>query len=187
MNNFIDFILDKMPAGLIVYDENMRVIFTNKKAEVFFKRFKPPDEIKTITKKIIEAIRASKFKETVPGEIFLYKEIRGSSTNWIFRFYVREHPQPIVCVFISEESLSNMINVNEVRNHFRLTRREVDVLKHVLDDLKNSEIAEEIEMSEQMVKDHLSNIFKKLGVADRPALLTYLLNSPRYYHIQGRD
>lgn len=49
----------------------------------------------------------------------------------------------------------------------RLTERERDVLKCMLDGLNNKEIAEKLFVSLGTVKFHVSNIFQKLGVDSR--------------------
>jgi predicted ATPase/DNA-binding CsgD family transcriptional regulator/DNA-binding XRE family transcriptional regulator len=48
-----------------------------------------------------------------------------------------------------------------------LTPREVDVLHLIVQGLRNREIAERLVISEKTVQNHISNIFAKLGVADR--------------------
>lgn len=48
-----------------------------------------------------------------------------------------------------------------------LTKREIEVLKLIAKGLLNKEIAIKLEISERTVKNHISNIFKKIGVADR--------------------
>lgn len=48
-----------------------------------------------------------------------------------------------------------------------LTKRELDVLKNLAVGMYNKEIATKLEISERTVKNHVSNIFKKIGVTDR--------------------
>ncbi|HAM49880.1 MAG TPA: hypothetical protein DCP92_04000 [Nitrospiraceae bacterium] len=182
MNEVIDFILNKMPSGVIVFDRRLSIIFSNKKAELFLKYYKPPEEMTTICRKIFGAIRVSKLKELFPGDIYLFKKLEGSPSTWTFRVHVLEQPKPFVVVFITEEAASSKIDLNKIRNHFRLTRRETDVIGRVLNGLKNIEIADDLEISEQTVKDYLSNVYAKLGVANRFALANLLLNSPGFKH-----
>lgn len=54
-----------------------------------------------------------------------------------------------------------------------LTRREYDVLGHIAEGLNNKEIAERLYISEKTVKNHVSNIFKKIGVNDRTQAAIY--------------
>jgi len=182
LNDVIDFILSKMPAGAIVFDQTMSIIFSNKKADLFLKNYKPPEEMTSICRKIFDAIKGSKLKELFPGDIYFFKKLEGSPSIWTFRVHIFEQRKPFVVVFITEESISNKIDLNKTRSHFRLTRRETDVIGRVLNGLKNIEIADDLEISEQTVKDYLSNIYAKLGVENRFALASLLLNSPELKH-----
>jgi DNA-binding CsgD family transcriptional regulator len=178
MNNLIKGIIDKMPAGVIVFDKRLQVIMSNKWAAIFMKRYTLPDEITALGRKIFDAIKTSRLGELFPGEVYLYKKIEGSPSKWTFKFDVCECPEPFLSVFITEESLSNKIDLLKVRRHFKLTRRETDVLRRVISGFKNTDIAEDLEITEQTVKDHLSNIYMKLGVENRFALAQFLLNFP---------
>lgn len=53
----------------------------------------------------------------------------------------------------------------------KLTEREKDVLEKMLEDKKRKEIADELCISENTVKKHISNIFSKLNVESRKELL----------------
>lgn len=52
----------------------------------------------------------------------------------------------------------------------RLSLREKDVLKKILEDKKRKEIADELYITENTVKKHISNIFSKLEVSNRNEL-----------------
>ncbi len=54
-----------------------------------------------------------------------------------------------------------------------LTEREVDVLKALARGLSNQAISKEFWVTEQTVKFHLSNIYRKLGVANRTEAARY--------------
>lgn len=58
-----------------------------------------------------------------------------------------------------------------------LTAREMDVLSCIGEGLSNQEIADKLCVSEKTVKNHLTNIFRKLGVADRTQALVYVLKN----------
>jgi DNA-binding CsgD family transcriptional regulator len=175
MDDIIDFILTKMPVGTIVFDQNMDVAYVNRQATGFLKRFQLPHEITLINRRIFDALEQSRLKELFPGEIYLSKKLEGSPSNWIFRFFISETPRPFVSIFIIEEKISNKLEMNKIRELYRLTRRETDVLRRTLDGLKNIEIAEDLEVSEQTVKDHLSNIYMKMGVENRFELIRFLV------------
>lgn len=48
-----------------------------------------------------------------------------------------------------------------------LTRRELEVLRHVAEGRSNAEVARILWVTEQTIKFHLSNVYRKLGVANR--------------------
>ena len=57
-----------------------------------------------------------------------------------------------------------------------LSDREKDVVQLVAQGHRNKEIAEKLFISEQTVKNHLHNIFDKLGVSDRLELALYAIH-----------
>jgi DNA-binding CsgD family transcriptional regulator len=176
---FLDFILTKMPSGLIVFNDKIKVVYMNRTAEHFTHRYKIPDEVAVICGRIFSAITAGKFDELFPGEIILYRKPDNSTNSWIFRIHMYKAPSPLIAVYISEEKLSDKITLNERRIQFRLTRRELDVLRRVVDGLSNSEISEDCEISEYTVKDHLSSILSKFGVKNRFELICALTQASR--------
>jgi DNA-binding NarL/FixJ family response regulator len=58
----------------------------------------------------------------------------------------------------------------------RLTRRELQVISAVVEGGSNKDIAQGFGLSEQTVKNHLSNIFDKLGVSNRLELALYAVH-----------
>lgn len=57
----------------------------------------------------------------------------------------------------------------------RLTAREMDVLSCIAQGFSNQEIASALVVSEKTIKNHLTNIFRKLNVSDRTQALVYVL------------
>ena len=58
-----------------------------------------------------------------------------------------------------------------------LTKRELDVLKNLAIGMYNKEIATKLEISERTVKNHVSNIFKKIGVSDRTQAAVFVIRN----------
>jgi len=54
-----------------------------------------------------------------------------------------------------------------------LSKREEDVVRRLAEGLTNSEIAQELEISEKTVKNYLFRIFNKLGVSSRVEVVIY--------------
>ena len=64
----------------------------------------------------------------------------------------------------------------EGRNE-RLTNREMEVLRCIAKGFSNHDIAQALFVSEKTVKNHLTNIFRKLNVNDRTQALIYVLKN----------
>jgi DNA-binding CsgD family transcriptional regulator len=171
----IDFLINKCPIGLFIFNRRLDVVFRNKQAAVFLLRYELPEEVSAISRRIFQAISDDKLQELFPGEIFFSKRFSGSPSNWLFKLYINEKSDPLVYLLIIEEKMSNKIQMNDIRRQFRLTRRETDILRRVVDGLKNAEIAYDLDVSEQTIKDHLSNIYMKTGTENRMALMRMLL------------
>lgn len=58
-----------------------------------------------------------------------------------------------------------------------LTRREIEVLKLIAEGLFNKEIAAKLDISERTVKNHVSNIFKKIDVSDRTQAAVFAIKN----------
>lgn len=73
---------------------------------------------------------------------------------------------------------SKMIEKNEDEGKINnLTRRELEVLKLLAIGMYNKEIAEKLHISERTVKNHVSNIFKKLEVTDRTQAAVFAIRN----------
>lgn len=62
-------------------------------------------------------------------------------------------------------------------NEEGLTKREMEVLKLIAEGLYNKEIADRLTISEKTVKNHVSNIFRKIDVSDRTQAAVFAIRS----------
>ena len=83
-------------------------------------------------------------------------------------FYIQPELQPILSETVSVRDTA-MDKLND------LTRREIDVLKLLAEGLFNKEIASRL--NERTVKNHVSNIFKKISVSDRTQAAVFAIKN----------
>jgi DNA-binding NarL/FixJ family response regulator len=69
----------------------------------------------------------------------------------------------------------NRVTLHEKEKHDdnNLTSREIEVLQLIAEGMINKEIAKQLYISEKTVKNHVSNIFRKLNVSDRTQAAIY--------------
>lgn len=106
-----------------------------------------------------EDLRTS-IKSTSEGQVSL----SGLMAKKIFRYF-REHKMATGKNQIGKEDMP----------HY-LTPREVEILQYVIRGLTNREIAEELCISENTVKNHLRNVMEKLHMQNRVQAAAYALN-----------
>lgn len=93
----------------------------------------------------------------------------------IFSVYNGEKYYQSELVPLMKEKLeSNSLKQNDENI---LTRREMEVLKLLTEGLFNKEIAYHLSISEKTVKNHVSNIFKKIYVSDRTQAAVYAIKN----------
>jgi DNA-binding NarL/FixJ family response regulator len=94
-----------------------------------------------------------------------------------------------LATLIRETIDGRVLHVHRPPGHFRgfapadgtdplLSNRELEVLKLVAGGASNGEIARKLWVTEQTVKFHLSNVYRKIGVANRT-------EASRYAHVNG--
>lgn len=80
--------------------------------------------------------------------------------------------QPSLATLLMKRMQENTSEVAE-----GLTKREMEVLKLIAEGMYNKEIAEKLMISEKTVKNHVSNIFRKINVSDRTQAAVYAIKN----------
>jgi two-component system response regulator DegU len=84
--------------------------------------------------------------------------------------FIQPELTPILKVKLEEKN-------NQLNDEDSLTKREIEVLKLLAEGLFNKEIAYMLAISEKTVKNHVSNIFKKINVSDRTQAAVYAIRN----------
>lgn len=85
--------------------------------------------------------------------------------------FIQPELAPLLKMKLDEKSSSSNSAVDS------LTKREIEVLKLLAEGLFNKEIAYMLAISEKTVKNHVSNIFKKINVSDRTQAAVYAIRN----------
>ena len=82
--------------------------------------------------------------------------------------------QPSLIPALNSQLLSRDTNKDKIS---LLTNRELEVLVQVANGMFNKEIATNLNISERTVKNHISNIFKKIDVSDRTQAAVFAIKN----------
>lgn len=144
--------------------------------------------------KMLEILRNSEWKEqkvlilTIHNEIeYLMKAMEIGIDGYVLKDADSAIlKQAIMTVNEGEEYIDytmlpllkeKIVQEKEKKEDDKLTRREIEVLKLLAEGLFNKEIAYKLSISEKTVKNHVSNIFKKIGVFDRTQAAVYAIKN----------
>ena len=95
----------------------------------------------------------------------------------IFSIYNNESYIDAPLVPVMKERQNDKEQKERSKQQELLTKRELEVLKLIAEGLFNKEIAYQLSISEKTVKNHVSNIFKKIGVSDRTQAAVYAIKN----------
>ena len=82
--------------------------------------------------------------------------------------------QPSLVPALNNRLVSRDIDKEKINS---LTKRELEVLIEVANGMFNKEIATSLNISERTVKNHISNIFKKIDVSDRTQAAVFAIKN----------
>lgn len=122
---------------------------------------------------VIEVVKAGAtgylLKDIEPG--MLIKAIRSvySGESFIYPTFARR--------LFYDASNEKKSEISRARGHDTLTMRELEVLQLIGQGLSNQEMAQRLFLSEKTVKNHLTNIFRKIGVSDRTQAVIYAIKN----------
>ena len=115
----------------------------------------PKDAQPTLIGKAIQKVYA--------GEIWLDSNTTAA--------VIRQFASPL------DPSLAQVAANAKPRERAQLSQREREIIVLIAQGYKNKEIAEKMFITEQTVKNHLHNVFDKLGVSDRLELALYAIHN----------
>jgi DNA-binding NarL/FixJ family response regulator len=112
---------------------------------------------------------------TFDGDVQALRALQAGARGYLLKRQVyRELPDAIRAVHAGKKRIPPDIAVALV-DHMTdegLTQREIDVLRLIADGNSNKEIATHLSLSEETIKNHVTNILSKLGVNNRSHAVT---------------
>ena len=107
---------------------------------------------------------------------YLLKDSESAELKWAILSIVggEDYIQPSLIPTLNAKMIDRNKDSAKIDN---LTRREMDVLKLLAVGMYNKEVAEKLGISERTVKNHVSNIFKKINVTDRTQAAVFAIRN----------
>ncbi len=132
----------------------------------------PPIKVVALTiyedEEVVEMVKAG-------VSAYVLKDVAGSelidTIHRVMNGEVVIHPR------VAKRLVKEINRNDQLQDMIKLTRREKDVLGLLVRGSSNKDMAQSMFISEKTVKNHLTSIFRKLGVKDRTQAAVYALKN----------
>ncbi len=180
-------------GGLIVLDDSWNLLYANHKAEDFCRKLTGcslrKDRVPALPRPLLEDCLALKEQaRAVSADCPVLPRFRVLKGFYSKPFSL--HSQVLSRTVNPDCRMLFMVSIEEIddgrtrsltggeerlKSAYHLSEREVEIVGKVCEGLRNSEIAERLFISEITVKKHMQNIFDKIGIQSRSALIHKVL------------
>jgi DNA-binding NarL/FixJ family response regulator len=162
-------IVRKHPPDLILMDINMPGTDGIIATQVIKREF-PSTKVIALTicegEQVLQMVKAG-------VSAYVLKDVVGSdliqTIHKVMNGEVVIHPR------VANYLVQELTRTDKKKDDLKLTRREKDILEMLVMGNSNREMAEAMFISEKTVKNHLTSIFRKLGVKDRTQAAVFAL------------
>jgi DNA-binding NarL/FixJ family response regulator len=130
------------------------------------------------TEQLLHAVRAGASayftKDVTPDKLIeAIREVRQG--NYVINDDVLEQPQVASWLLAQFQQFPDALNYEMDSPFVPLSEREMEILECITQGLSNKEIAKQLSISRQTVKNHMTSILRKLAVNDRTQAAVYAL------------
>ena len=177
----------RMGPGILMVSSSMQLLYSDRRIWELFGKIKPqegkaqhgvlPPAVEGLCSEIIKLLQVR--TEAKDWEHFRVKRVVGDPVQPILLSGVGipEQHGGKSRVLITIEALGRRQEamIEQAKEFFRLTTREVSVVQHLLKGWTNKEIASALTVTEQTIKEHIKHIMAKTQTTTRTGILVHVL------------
>ncbi len=194
-DNILKIIDNDLSTGLILMDNSMRMVYMNQKAREFClhlmgKRSYQDLFIRVPRMLLEDCYMMKEESKRCPADCLVLPKhkllrIRNSGAfhlcSRILEKEISSINHRLFLISINEVNRPKSVDQNGLKENYRLTEREMEIVLQVYQGLSNAEIAKKLYVSEITIKKHIQNIFQKVGVKSRTTLIHRILERGYVY------
>ena len=189
-DDIIKIIDNDLSTGLILLDDSMRIVYMNQRAREFcsclLQTRSYQDLFINVPGMLLEDCSAMREElKRYPADCLVlpkHKVLRLENSgefhlcSRILEKEISSVNHRLFMISINEVGKSKGIDQNRIKEYYHLTDREIEIVLQVYQGLRNAEIASKLYVSEITIKKHIQNVFQKVGVKSRTALIHRILD-----------
>jgi DNA-binding CsgD family transcriptional regulator len=177
---------DRGCPGIFMFTLSKKLIWADRRAWDFCRRLTKerkvanniPETIKDVHAKLLPLLKDNKGAKN-RDDLIVRQVVEGSGISLLICGFGLPDPessaQSRILILLEQIGRRGEAAAQQAQEIFRLTRREVEVVQHLLKGWSNKAIAHELQVSEQTVKEHLQRIMTKTTSTSRTGVLARVL------------
>lgn len=191
MENPQDILAKRSTPGLLLFDLEGRLLYFSQKTQTIIPNIEKATSLSSkkgtiwppaLSQLLREAIDHAKQPKTLrSNKPSFHSLLFNSDIPYSLRAFLLgpgdKKVNPSHVLILAEPITPNRgMDMGKLKAKFKLTSREIEVVKLICGGFSNKVIAEKLFVSEYTVKDHLKHIMDKLGANSRNQIIATLLN-----------
>lgn len=173
--DLLEIIKSRSEPGVFILNLDGELIYTNDKARDIFSILHP-SQLQNKLKKIIEWTTSGQTLSLMCDPAVCSID----ESDYCFRPFILNNPSDhfkhhLLVIIEQVCKVRDVINLDNVRRSYNLTRREQEIIGMLLKGHGNKEISQRLFICEYTVKDHLKKIMAKLAVNTRLEIVSKLI------------
>jgi DNA-binding NarL/FixJ family response regulator len=167
---------DTTPTGFVLLDGALNPIVVNRAAAEVLSFPQKPEATKRFEDSVLAKIRSTLLTRQPDGDSPVVTQLRSGKRQYSCRFFrvdanFKTNSQIKIAVLL-ERGASGAVSVAQASERYKLTSREQEVLRFLLEGLTSKEIADRMGISPNTVKAFLRLIMIKMGVYTRSGIVS---------------
>jgi DNA-binding CsgD family transcriptional regulator len=186
VEEFSKIIKKRSTPGTLILDMQNRLVYSNGEAFRMLSGLQKnsrkkgnqdiPREISDLCDELKKKTDGRAFDQRVEGSCKILNKPSGPSYSMRAFFIGRDQDRSPIYIMVLLEKIirKHHIDFENAKRRFKLSRRELQVVKLICDGLTNREVGEKMFICEYTVKDHIKNIMRKMEVISRSQIMSFL-------------
>jgi DNA-binding CsgD family transcriptional regulator len=168
----LDILSRRSNPGIIILNNEGRLVFINNEA---LDMIGNPSAILENLKDIGQELQTHKNISEIKNRPLIFKHLEKTFSARAFPIGVSEKGKMTHLLFLLERLTEKReINFEKVRSKYKLTKKEIEIVKLLSQGYSNKDIAQSLCISEYTVKDHIKKIMEKMDCSSRGEIIALL-------------
>ncbi|MEL7647320.1 MAG: response regulator transcription factor [Sedimentibacter sp.] len=165
--------ISQLPIGMIVLDQRRNIINSNEIAKIYCLDLLSETFISDPVHEVVQNILPNISFQSKDSTSAIYYELDNYTIKIVPSIVpsMQNGVETYYLLYIIKKSPTKLQNVHAFTYKYNLTERQLEIVELLSQGFSNKEIASKLYISTHTVRTHMDNIFNKLNVSSRTAIL----------------